>query len=155
MADEPAILDVSVAETGESAAVTAAAGQCGLHAHRRAGQAGRNPGTRLLGPDTLVRIAAFVDANLDGDLTIETLSAIAGMSRHHFSRRFKLASGASPHAFIVARRMARARTLFADTRLSLETIIAQVGFSNANHFRRQFRRHFGVNPSEIRGSLRG
>jgi AraC family transcriptional regulator len=60
----------------------------------------------------LERVLAFVDAHLDGELTLTKLADIAAMSPFHFLRSFRLATGATPGRFVRTRRF-RARTKLA------------------------------------------
>src|ERR1700710_1120846 len=56
----------------------------------------------------IVRVRAYIDNNLHPTIHIRDLSAIARRSKAHFSRKFKLAVGESPHAYVVRRRLERA-----------------------------------------------
>ncbi len=56
----------------------------------------------------IVRVRAYIDSNLHRTIHIEDLSAVARRSPAHFSRKFKLAVGESPHAYVVRRRLERA-----------------------------------------------
>ena len=53
----------------------------------------------------VVRVRAYVDSNLHRTIHIRDLSAVARLSPAHFSRRFKLAVGQTPHAYVVGRRL--------------------------------------------------
>lgn len=97
------------------------------------------------------RIAEFVDAELAGELTLDRLAAVAGLSPFHFARAFKAATGLAPHQFVTARRMGRATTLLVGSAASVTEVAYAVGLSNVSHFRRLFRRHTGVLPGELRG----
>jgi AraC family transcriptional regulator len=46
----------------------------------------------------LFRMLDYVEANLEGDLTIDRMASIACLSRYHFARSFKQAVGQSPIA---------------------------------------------------------
>ncbi|HWV51695.1 AraC family transcriptional regulator [Pseudorhodoplanes sp.] len=98
----------------------------------------------------LVRIVEFIDENFARPISIQELAALAEMSRYHFSRRFKRKTGVSPYVFLTIARMERARKLLLETGLSQEEIAEKVGISHVGHFRAQFRKHFGLNPSDIR-----
>ena len=72
---------------------------------------------RGLTPRQLRRVSELADARLGDDLTLDDLAAAAGLSRFHFARAFRRSTGTSPHRWLVARRMARARELLAATDL--------------------------------------
>src|SRR3979490_1670118 len=56
----------------------------------------------------ILRVRAYIDGNLHRTIHIRDLSAVARRSPAHFSRKFKLAVGESPHAYVVSRRLERA-----------------------------------------------
>src|SRR5258708_1096043 len=53
----------------------------------------------------IVRVRAYIDNNLHRTIHIRDLSTVARRSPAHFSRKFKLAVGKSPHAYVVRRRL--------------------------------------------------
>jgi AraC family transcriptional regulator len=98
----------------------------------------------------VARVQAYIDSNLDHTLHIRNLSAVARQSPAHFSRKFKLAFGESPHAYVVRRRLERACHLMMISAVSLSEIALSVGFSDQAHLCRLFRRAFGQSPASWR-----
>jgi AraC family transcriptional regulator len=98
----------------------------------------------------IVRVQAYIDSNLHRAIYIRDLSAIAHRSPAHFSRKFKLAVGESPHAYVVRRRLERACHLMMASAASLSEIALSVGFSDQAHLCRLFRQAFGQSPSNWR-----
>ncbi len=92
------------------------------------------------------RVLEFIEDNLAGDLQLEDLSAVAGLSRFHFSRAFRQTLGTTPHAFVMSRRLARALDLVRG-RHPVGRIAELCGFSDHAHLTRHFKRSFGVPPS--------
>jgi AraC family transcriptional regulator len=74
---------------------------------------------------------------------------VAALSPFHFLRMFRETIGVTPHAFTVARRLQRARLLLLTTSWPVAAVARAVGYSNLGHFRRAFRRAFGVGPREL------
>jgi len=95
----------------------------------------------------ILRVRAYIDSNLDRTIHIRDLSAVARRSKAHFSRKFKLAVGESPHAYVVRRRLERACHLMMTSAASLSEIALSVGFSDQAHLSRLFRRAFGQSPA--------
>jgi AraC family transcriptional regulator len=60
----------------------------------------------------LFRVLDYIEANLEGDLSIDRMASIACLSRYHFARAFRLAVGQPPHRYVSARRLERAKALF-------------------------------------------
>ena len=98
----------------------------------------------------LRRVIDYIEAHLSDDLSLDALAGVAAMSRFHFADSFRRATGLAPYAYVVARRIAKAKVLLATTRLPVADIAWQVGYANAAKFARQFRRHAGVNPAAWR-----
>ena len=98
----------------------------------------------------LLRVRAYVDNNLHRTIHIRDLSAVAHRSKAHFSRKFKLAVGESPHAYVVRRRLERACHLMMTSAEPLSEIALSVGFSDQAHLCRLFRQAFGQSPASWR-----
>ena len=103
-----------------------------------------------LPPATLRRIRDYVDSHLDQNIELESLAATAELSLYHFARTFKQSEGATPHTFVLERRLARARELLTRTDLSLSKVAFAVGFADQSHFARRFRQMVGVSPGQFR-----
>jgi AraC family transcriptional regulator len=108
---------------------------------RRAGRLGRA---------VVDRIAAVVEERLTEPLRLEELAAEAHLSPYHFARAFKRTTRLAPHEFVTARRMDRALALLVSTRHAVPTIAHRLGYQNVSHFRRVFRHHTGLLPSQVR-----
>src|SRR3981189_473357 len=98
----------------------------------------------------ITRVRAYIDSNLHRTIHIRDLSAVARRSPAHFSRKFKLAVGESPHAFVVRMRLERASHLMITSAASLSEIALSVGFSDQAHLCRLFRQAFGQSPASWR-----
>jgi AraC family transcriptional regulator len=95
-------------------------------------------------------VTQYVESELDGELTLGRLAAVATLSPFHFARAFKATTGLAPHQFVMARRVDRATALLRGSTASVVDIAHAVGLSNVSHFRRVFRAHTGVLPGEVR-----
>ncbi|MDP1741523.1 AraC family transcriptional regulator [Polaromonas sp.] len=102
--------------------------------------------------DALARVLTHVESNLHVALSLDELAAIAGMSRFHFCRVFRVWQGVTPHQFIVARRIELAKQLLwarpADDSAAANVlgVALACGFASASHFSSQFKRHVGKTP---------
>jgi AraC-like DNA-binding protein len=103
-----------------------------------------------LSPSTLRRIREYVDAHLDQNIALESLAATADLSLYHFARTFKQSEGTTPHAFVLERRLAKARDLLTATDLPLSEIAFAVGFADQSHLARRFRQIVGMSPGQFR-----
>lgn len=107
-------------------------------------------GASGLSPMQLRRVLLFVEQNLDDDLSLATLAAVAGLSPSHFARRFKAALGEAPHRYVLARRVNGAKRLLLETEMPLAEIAAAAGFSSQAHLTGIFGRAVGVTPGVYR-----
>ena len=99
------------------------------------------------------RIRAYIAEHMDKSITINNLADVVGLSMWHFLRRFTATEGVSPHVFLTRMRLQRARTLLAESELSIVEIALDVGMSHS-HFSRTFLSHFGHSPTEFRRESR-
>ena len=105
-----------------------------------------------LPPRRMRRVLEYIEANLDGELTLAELSAVACLSPCHFSRSFKEAVGVGPQRYTVQRRVERAKILLRHGKESLAAIAAMVGFADQSHFTAAFRRETGITPGRFRAA---
>src|SRR5258707_3637462 len=98
----------------------------------------------------IARVQTFSDRHLDCTLQIPNLSAVARRSPAHFCRKFKLAFGGSPHAYVGRRRLERACHLMMSSATSLSEIALSVGLSDRPHLGSLFRSAFCQSPASWR-----
>ena len=98
----------------------------------------------------LARVLDYIEANLEGDLSLDHLASIACLSRFHFARAFKAAVGQSPHRYVSSKRLEHAKTLLARGDQSLVDIALALNFSSQANFSRAFRQVTGLTPGQYR-----
>jgi AraC family transcriptional regulator len=98
----------------------------------------------------LRRVEQHVQDRLHTDLSLADLADVVGLSKYHFSRRFKARTGQSPYQFVIYERVRAARRRLRETTQPLAQIALDVGFSSQSHFTRTFKRHVGVTPGQYR-----
>ncbi len=96
----------------------------------------------------LRRARDHVDRHYADGLDLETLAAIAGLSKYHFQRLFTATYGISPAAHLSQRRIERAQDLLRATNLTVTEVCHAVGFSSVGSFSSRFRELVGCSPSE-------
>lgn len=99
------------------------------------------------------RVEAFIENNLDRNISLAELAETACFSPFHFSRMFKKTTGKTPHQFIVERKIKRAKQMLELSTMSLEIIADKIGFSSPAHFSRAFAHTVGIPPSKYRKSF--
>jgi len=96
------------------------------------------------------RVLDYVEGNLEGDLTLDRMASIACLSSSHFARAFKQAVGQSPHRYVRAKRLDRAKTLLKQDDRPLVEIALAPGFSCQANFTRAFKQVKGQAPGQFR-----
>lgn len=87
---------------------------------------------------------------LAGAVSLGELAALAGCDRYRLIRRFRAATGLTPHAWQLNRRINRARLLLREG-IGLAEVAYRLGFADQSHFQRVFKAHVGATPGRYRG----
>lgn len=87
----------------------------------------------------------------EADLT--RLAEEKHVSLSYLSSAVRQATGHTFKDLLREKRLAKAVQLLRETRLSVEDIIAAVGYENTSYFYRRFRERYGVSPKEYRAGL--
>lgn len=82
-------------------------------------------------------------------ISIEQLARSLGYHRTHLAKIFKKQLGVSPMQFLMHVRLEQAKSLL-DSHWTIEQVASSVGFSDALYFSKQFRKRYGVSPTEYR-----
>jgi AraC-like DNA-binding protein len=92
-----------------------------------------------------------IEAHIDDEqYNADQLARDIAMSRASLYKKMQTILGITPTDFIRNVRLKRAAQLLADTQLSINEIADRVGFVTARNFSSQFKKMFGVTPSEYR-----
>ncbi len=106
-------------------------------------------GRQTLSKPQVRRIVEFVEAHLDGELTLDQVAEVAGMSIPHLTTLFRRTMGQSVHAYVMERRVQRARALLLSRQMTIAQVALETGFAHQSHLARWMRRLLGVTPSEV------
>lgn len=100
--------------------------------------------------DARIRQASrFILDHPQGELDIEGIARLCGLSRAHFFTLFKKNTGMTPQMFANIGKMQMAFRCLSDNRTgTLGNLSESLGFSEQGHFTRFFRRHIGASPSQ-------
>lgn len=96
------------------------------------------------------KVMNYIEDHLSDKLSVDELAEYLGMSPTAFHKRFKEAAGDTPLQYIKKMRLTKARTLMVYQNQSALQAALNVGYESPNQFSREFKRFFGVPPSQAR-----
>ena len=92
----------------------------------------------------------YIRNNLAGNLTIQEVSEYVGYSSAHFSVRFKQECGITFSDYVMESLIEKSKELLKNTRETIESIAAAVGYSDVKSFTKNFKKYTEVKPSQYR-----
>ncbi len=99
------------------------------------------------------RSIQFIRAHYHRPVGIAELASHMAMSPSHYAHTFREVAGVSPMRYLRGLRLDEARVLLVRGGLRASEVAAQVGFESPEHFTREFKRRFGVSPTECLGQV--
>ncbi len=119
------------------------------HSVRGPGKTGRQVPRGRLSAFQLRRVVDLIQADLAGELPLESLAAAANVSPFHFARLFRRTVGLAPHQYVLHQRVDRAKALLrapGRDRRPLAQVAVEAGFFDQAHLTHAFRRVTGTTP---------
>jgi AraC-like DNA-binding protein len=103
----------------------------------------------------LRRARDLMDREYASPLDVATLARTALMSSAHFSRQFRAAYGETPYAYLMTRRIERAKALLRRGDLSVTDVCLAVGCTSLGSFSARFTQLTGETPTAYRARDHG
>lgn len=100
--------------------------------------------------EELLSVLAYIQANLDGDLSLRALAEKGKLSPFHFHQKFRRALRETTKSYTLRLRLEHAASELLRSEASILEIALDSGFQSHEVFSRAFRRYFGVAPKEYR-----
>ena len=141
-----ALLDLVAAPNGDERSATRLVGELVDHLARRRSSSGAL-GSRL-GRRALSDVVEQLRAGTAGSMT--DLAASCGLTRAHFTRRFRTLTGDSPYAVMLGSRVEHAKYLLTARRRSISEVAYATGFTDQSHLSHTFQRLVGATPAQFR-----
>lgn len=118
---------------------------------REGGQSQYIPHRPLPADDiSLAPLLEWMQTTLDQPLSTVAIAERAHVSVRTLVRRFRQQTGTTPHSWLQAARIRRARSLLETTNHSIDRIAAESGFGSSSQFRTTFRQAVGTPPGRYR-----
>jgi AraC family transcriptional regulator len=94
------------------------------------------------------RVQEFIIAHLADDISLSDLAHVVGLSKFHFCRAYKAATGVSPYQEILATKINRSRDAL-EGGMTVQAAASLTGFRNQSQFSRTFKHITGQTPSSV------
>jgi len=102
--------------------------------------------------ERIVDIISFIQNNYI-DVTLDTLSEAFHLSNPYLSKYIKEKAGMTFQEVVREERMKRAKNMLRETSQTVETIAANVGYENVEHFNRLFKKAYGMTPMQYKRQM--
>jgi AraC family transcriptional regulator, glycine betaine-responsive activator len=96
--------------------------------------------------DKLLQAAAYLEARIEEDFDLDACAAHLGLSRRQIERLFNAHLGTTPVRFMNDLRLARGRSLLAETDMKVTEVAVACGYASTSHFSKSFRKKYGSSP---------
>ncbi len=100
---------------------------------------------------SLRKAVRMIELQLAEKIEVPVLAREAGLSQNHLLRLFKAQFGITIQAYILKRRMERARHLLQYSDRMVKQVAYEVGIHDLQYFNKLVRREFGCSPRALRG----
>lgn len=95
-------------------------------------------------------IMSYISENYMNDITLDMFAKNMYLSQVYISKIFKEATGYSPINYLIKVRLAKAKELLEEDDLPIKVISRKVGYEDAYHFSKLFKKYYGYPPSEAK-----
>lgn len=92
-------------------------------------------------------VCDYLESNYTKTITLDYLSALAGLSKYHFLRSFTNQKGITPYSYLETIRISNAKNLLEQGIPPIE-VAFQTGFSDQSHFSNFFKKLIGLTPRQ-------
>lgn len=102
-----------------------------------------------LSREQLGRVTDYIESHLDRDLSLARIAGVAGVGATQLKTLFRRSVGVPVHAYVVQRRVERAKALLLRGDLPASQIALDAGFAHQSHMARCMQRVLGMTPRSL------
>lgn len=119
-------------------------------AHYDAASSLEDKGT--IGDKKLMKILEWIRIHSAHPITVQQVAEQFTYNKDYLNRYFKRKMGMSVQEYIHKLKMAKAKNMLYQSRLSIKEIAYSLGFQDDKYFMKMFKRHEGLTPTEFRNA---
>lgn len=103
----------------------------------------------------IFHIKSELSQNVAHSWSVDEMASLVQLSVPHFQRLFRQIVGTSPMSYLRELRLNNAHSLLSDTNnfLQIKEIGVVCGLSNDSHFTRDFKKKYGLTPTQLRAEV--
>jgi len=102
----------------------------------------------------LEKVRKYCEEHIAEDISLDTISGYIYFNKNYFSSFFRCKTGETFCSYLVGLRLAKAKKLLTDTEMKVSQIARLVGYRNASHFGKVFKRNAGTTPVAFRNNFK-
>ena len=96
--------------------------------------------------DKLLQAAAYLEAHIEEEFDLDACAAHLSLSRRQIERLFSRYLNITPVRYMNDLRLARGRSLLAETDMKVTEVAIACGYASTSHFSKSFRKKYGTSP---------
>lgn len=94
----------------------------------------------------------YINSNIEKNISIDEICTEIHVSKYHFCRQFKKATGTTVMKYVLKTRIVMAKNMILNENLPITEISNRCGFSSVSYFSRVFKDETGVSPLKYKKS---
>ncbi|TNJ56498.1 helix-turn-helix domain-containing protein [Paenibacillus hemerocallicola] len=102
------------------------------------------------GADIADKVKAFIESNLDNELSLQAAADHVSLNASYLSQLFKEETGHNYVEYVTERRIRAAARLITATDLKIEEIARRVGYNSPAYFIKKFKQLYGITPGTFK-----
>ncbi len=100
------------------------------------------------------QITKYLEEHYQEKTSLDRIAANMYLSSYYISKIFKNETGDTPINYLISLRMQKAKEILDDhPDISIQTVAAKVGYEDAYHFSKLFKKYYGISPLYYKGRI--
>lgn len=95
-------------------------------------------------------ITTYINENYMNEISLEMFAKDMYLSQVYISKIFKEETGHSPIHYLIKKRLSTAKKILETENIPIRVVSSKVGYEDAYHFSKLFKKYYGFPPSEIK-----